>query len=248
MSSYYRLMPFIFGIYLVYTIFLWYIPGIYSMDNIYLSYRKILGTYHITGIFNGIHRVYTRYTAVTYYVQFVVPNYVANIFDKVCDTSSADSAATDLDCQATDISAAFGVWRLQRRVLPSVFGKKRLKSQRASNPVGEKASTRIGKSTHTNTHVNLDSCHVLISGHMSRYPYILISYPTSGHCFMGSDIGHNRYREIPDIGSQNQAQYRVRYQDIRISGHVLPDIGTPDIGIGCSDILSDIVPDIMTFP
>jgi hypothetical protein len=56
--------------------------------------------------------------------------------------------------------------------------------------------------------------------------------------------GNTSYWEIPDIGSQNEARYR--YQDIRTSGHVYPDIRTHDIGIGCPDIFSDIVPDIMT--
>ena len=42
-------------------------------------------------------------------------NYAAKLSGEVCGASRAaraDSAATDLDCQVTEISAAFGVWRL----------------------------------------------------------------------------------------------------------------------------------------
>ncbi len=56
------------------------------------------------------------------------------------------------------------------------------------------------------------------------------------------------HREIPYIGSQNEARYRAWFQDIRISGHEYPDIWTHDIRTWCPDILPDAVPDIMTFP
>jgi hypothetical protein len=36
--------------------------------------------------------------------------------------------------------------------------------------------------------------YVPISGHMSRYPYILISYPITGHLFYGTCV--SRYRDI----------------------------------------------------
>jgi hypothetical protein len=64
-------------------------------------------TYHVDSM--SFHVVYI------YLVCHILSIYLVyhdNLCCGVCGASRADSAATYLGCQATDISAAFGVWRL----------------------------------------------------------------------------------------------------------------------------------------
>ncbi len=82
-------------------------------------------------------------------------NYAAKLSGEVCGASCADSAATDLDGQATAISAAFGVWRV-----PSGRTSKFKKPASELSSERETASTRIGSanpSTHKYTHARAES-------------------------------------------------------------------------------------------
>jgi hypothetical protein len=61
--------------------------------------------------------------------------------------------------------------------------------------------------------------------------------------------GISRYLVYPDIGKYPISVHKMR-PDIGSDIGIYTDIagGTPDIGIGCPDILPDILPEIMTFP
>ncbi len=76
-------------------------------------------------------------------------NYAAKLSGEIRGVSRAYSVATDhdddLDGQATEISAAFGVWRL-----PSG---RTSRSQRASDQVREKYQDRQCQPSHTQIHV-----------------------------------------------------------------------------------------------
>ena len=116
---------------------------------IYLSYDRYMTNSrsypcHMTGIYlNVIYLAYTLY----------IPGIL--LCCKICGASRADSAATYLGCQATDISAAFCVWRLPSGSVGCTASEQ---SSEGDRKYQDRQCQPPHSGTHTNTHALASAC------------------------------------------------------------------------------------------